>query len=252
MVFLFGLILMRMSGAIAFNPIFGRNEVPPLVRGALTFACSLMLYVWTGGVLAKAPDSTLEFAVMAIKELMLGFVLGFGMQLAILVIRFGTAIIDYMMGLSMAQVYDPASNTQMTVSTQIYYMFMMLVFMVNGGHLRFLQIVFGTAKTIPFGQVTISPKLPEFILAYFCQCIVIGTQFAMPIIVIELLTETAIGVMMRFIPQINIFAVSFQIKLITGLAMLFLLFVPMSSVIDQTWNLMFEKLDQIVTLMMPG
>ena len=36
--------------------------------------------------------------------------IGFGMELSMTVIRFGTAIVDYMMGLSMAQVYDPRSS----------------------------------------------------------------------------------------------------------------------------------------------
>lgn len=251
MIVLFGLIIMRMSGAFVFNPFFGRNEIPPAVRGAFTFACSLMLYVWVGGRVDHVPQTVLEFAAASLKELLLGFVLGFGMQLAVMVIRFGTAVIDYMLGLSMAQVYDPASNAQMTVSSQLYYALMMLVFMVNGGHIRFLQILFETAYSIPFGQVTVTMALPEFMLKYFCECIVLGMQFAMPIVVIELLTETALGILMRFIPQINIFAVSFQIKLIVGLIMLFVLFVPMSSVIDTVWNTLFDRMHEMVSLMTP-
>ena len=42
MFILFALVFMRMSGAIAFNPIFGRTNYPRLAKGALIFVLSLM------------------------------------------------------------------------------------------------------------------------------------------------------------------------------------------------------------------
>jgi flagellar biosynthetic protein FliR len=229
--------------------MIGRTEVPALFKGALTFAFSLMLYVWTGGRLAEVPKTWIQFSGMALRELTLGFALGFGMELAVTVVRFGTSVTDYMMGLSMAQVYDPRSGAQMTVSTGLYTMYMMLLFFVNDGHLRFFQIVFGTADKIPFGAVHFTQELPQLMMKYFCECIVMGLQFAMPIIVIEILSEVAIGIMMRVVPQINIFAINFQVKIIVGMLMIFLLFAPMSDLIDRVWRSMFDRLIEIIELM---
>jgi flagellar biosynthetic protein FliR len=249
MVILFALIVMRMTGAIVLNPMTGRSEIPALVKGALTFAFSLMLFMWTGGKLVAAPKTWFEFASMALRELLLGFTIGFGMELSMTVIRLGTAIVDYMMGLSMAQVYDPRSGAQMTVSSGLYTTFMMLVFLVNDGHLRFFQLVFGTADKIPFGAVHFTAELPQFMMKYYCECIIMGLQFAMPIIVIELLAEVAIGIMMRVVPQINIFAINFQVKIIVGLVMLFLLFAPLSDMIDRVWRDMFDRIIVIIDMM---
>jgi flagellar biosynthetic protein FliR len=76
-----------------------------------------------------------------------------------------------------------------------------------------------------------------------------GLQFAMPIIVIEILSEVAIGIMMRVVPQINIFAINFQVKIIVGMLMIFLLFAPMSDLIDRVWRSMFDRLIEIIELM---
>ena len=248
-VVLLAFIIMRMTGAVAFNPVFGHNNIPPAIRGALVIVFTIMMYMWTGGTLGEMPRSITEFAVMALKELFFGFVLGFGFQLAVMVIRYGTAIIDFTMGLSMAQVYDPTSNNQSTVSSQLYFAFMMLVFMVKDGHLRFMQIIFGSADTIPFGQVTLNLQLPQYIISFFCQCIIMGVQFAMPIIIIEMLIEVSVGLLMRVVPQINIFAVNFQIKIIVGLLMLLILFAPMSDMMDKAWSSMFDEIYQWVGLM---
>jgi flagellar biosynthetic protein FliR len=241
------LILARMSGAIAFNPIYGRSDFPPLARGGLTLALSFMIYIWTGGrMTVNPPQEVLAFSIAIVHELFIGFVLGFGIELAMLVVRFGTAVMDYTMGLSMAQVYDPSSNAQMSVSSGLYLMFMLLLFMVNDGHVEFLKIVFQTVEDIPFGNVVISSDLPQFILKYFSSCFALGLQFAMPVIVVEFLTEVGIGILMRIVPQINIFAVSFQMKIAVGLIMLFILFNPMSTFLTDIWKDMFDHLYQSI------
>ena len=47
-------------------------------------------------------------------------------------------------------------------------------------------------------------------LEIFRNNIVMGVQFAFPIIAIEMVTEAAVGILMRMIPQINVFAVNFH------------------------------------------
>ena len=110
MFILFSLIVMRMSGAIALNPVFGRTNVPARVKAAFILVLSLMLYIGSGGILVHEPAVMAEYGVMLLKELLFGFTLGFGMELAFLVVRFASSIMDYSMGLTMAQVYDPQYN----------------------------------------------------------------------------------------------------------------------------------------------
>ena len=112
MLILFSLILMRMTGAIVFNPIFGRSNVPARMKAGLILFLSLLLYSGFGGELGRQPVGILDYGVMLIKELFVGFVLGFSMELAVMILRYASAIMDFSMGLSMAQVYDPQYNGQ--------------------------------------------------------------------------------------------------------------------------------------------
>lgn len=249
MLILFSLIAMRMTGAVAFNPVFGRKNVPGNVRAHFILMFSVMLYAGTGGTLAHEPVSMIEYGVMLIKELLLGFTIGFGMELFFLIVRFASSVMDYTMGLSMAQIYDPQSGTQMTLTSGLYYGFMTLLFFATNGHLRLVGIFFGSAQQIPFGMVTLRPELSMEILHIFEESILMGLQFAFPLLAVELVCEAAVGILMRIIPQINVFAVNFQLKIVVGMFMLLLLFSPMSDRLFEILNEMYSSLQHLLTMM---
>ena len=82
MLLLFSLIVMRMSGAVAFSPLFGRTNYPSQAKAAFVFLLSLLLYSGQGGTLSHPPGTMLEYMVMLLMELFVGFTLGFAMELA--------------------------------------------------------------------------------------------------------------------------------------------------------------------------
>lgn len=249
MFILFSLVVMRMSGAIVFNPIFGRTNYPRAAKGGLIFFLSLMLFVGVDGTLSHQPAGMIEYGVMLVKELLVGFALGFSMELTFAIIRFSSAVMDNVMGLSMAQVYDPQYNTQMTITSGIYYAFMALIFLATDGHLRLIALFFSSARLVPFGEVVLRPELSELVLEIFKTSITTGFQFAFPLVAMELVTEAAVGILMRMIPQINVFAVNFQIKIMVGLMMLVYLFSPMGSRIYVMLDDMFLYMQRLIMLM---
>lgn len=249
MLILFSLIVMRMSGAIGLNPILGRANFPARARSALIFAMSLMIYLGFGESSYHQPETMIEYGVMLLLELFFGFVLGFAMELTILVVRFASAVIDYLMGLSMAQIYDPQSNTQMTISSEIYYAFLILLFLSMDGHIRLIELFYRSGQMIPYGAVEIRPELPLAILTMYSESILMGLQFAFPLVAMEMLSEVAVGILMRVIPQINVFVVNFQVKIIVGLLMLLYLFSPLSDKLIYILEDMFLWLEELVRLM---
>lgn len=249
MFILFSLIVMRMSGAIGLNPVLGRTNVPTTVRGAFILVLSLILYTGFGGTMAHEPSTMIEYGVMLLGELMFGIALSFAMELSLMVVRFASSIMDYVMGLSMAQVYDPQYNTQMTISSGVYYVFIMLLLFATNGHLRLLGIFYESANLIPFGTVSIRPELAQAMLSAFQECIVMGMQLAFPLIAMEMVAETAVGILMRMIPQINVFAVNFQMKILVGMMMMLFLFSPMADKLNIILEDMYQSIRQMVALM---
>ena len=236
MFILFALVFMRMTGAIVMNPVLGRSNIPNRAKGAMILVLSFLMYAGTDGVLTHEPVGMLEFAVMLIKELMVGFAIGF-------------SVLDYIMGLSMAQVYDPQYQTQMTITSGMYYTFLVLLFLAGDGHVRLLALIYSSARIVPFGQVMIRPELSQLMVEIFKTSITTGLQLAFPIIAMELVTEAAVGILMRIIPQINVFAVNFQLKIIVGLMMLVYMFNPMASKLYTIIDNLFLYIEEALLLM---
>lgn len=249
MFILFALVFMRMTGAVVLNPILGRSNIPNSVKGAMILVLSFLLYGGTDGVLAHEPAYMLEFGFMLFKELMLGFVIGFSMELSFAIVRFAAAVLDYIMGLSMAQTYDPQYNTQMTITSGMYYTFLVLLFLAGDGHVRLMALIYSSARLIPFGEVVIRPELSSLMLEIFKTSIATGLQLAFPILAMEMVTEAAVGILMRVIPQINVFAVNFQLKIIVGLMMLLYMFSPVASKLYTIIDNLFLYIEEILRIM---
>ena len=76
-----------------------------------------------------------------------------------------------------------------------------------------------------------------------------GLKMAFPLIAMELLTEFAVGILMRIIPQINVFVINFQLKIIVGLLMLLVLFSPIADQLEQLIGQMFRWIQESIPLM---
>ena len=76
-----------------------------------------------------------------------------------------------------------------------------------------------------------------------------GLQYAMPLIAMELVVEVAVGIIMRMIPQINVFVINIQLKIVVGILMLLFLFSPMSDKLNTIIDNMFQSLWSLVMMM---
>ena len=102
----------------------------------------------------------------------------------------------------------------------------------------------------PFGEVSIHTLLmPKLMMELFVSSMKMGLELAFPIMGIELMTEVALGILMRVIPQINIFQVNFQLKIALGLMMMYFLLVPMSDKMNDIINSAFVYLERVMRLL---
>ena len=86
-------------------------------------------------------------------------------------------------------------------------------------------------------------------LELFAQCTLLGVQMAFPIIALELLGESGVGILMRTIPQINIFAINIQTKIIVGLLAVLFLVGPFVDFINKIILMMMEQINIVAGLM---
>ena len=225
--YLFELITMRVSGFVFTNPLFGRNNLTSLVKAGV--ALVLSVFAWTTeDASVTVPATVVELVVRLLLELCVGMILAFVMQLFFSVVQLGGEVIDAQMGLNMAQVYDSSSQVNMTVTTSLLNVLLVLIFFAENGHYTLLRIFLTSGSAVPYGTVSLGSAVVSGIVEVFASCMVLAVKLALPILAAELLGELGMGILMKAIPQINAFVINMELKIIIGLMLLLAFLTPIN------------------------
>lgn len=245
---LFLLITARMTGCVAFNPLLGRRGVPALVKAGLILLLSVSVFSITT-VQVEAPSTLLGLALMFLMELFLGYALGLVINLFFYIPVMAGSVIDMQMGLSMASTYDPASGIQVTATSTLLNVLMSLLFFAANGHHTLIRIFLVSGRVVPFGAVALGENFYEAMIQIFLDCTLLGVKLAMPILAAELMGQVGMGILMKAIPQINVFAINIELKVIIGLVLIMLMLFPFSQFLLEAETQMLITLQQILPLM---
>lgn len=240
------MIFMRMTGCIMFNPIFGRKNVPATFKVGLTLLLTLYVYSAVPMDQTIVIQSVVVFVVIMVKELIFGFLIGFIMNLFLSTLILAGEFMDMQIGISMSKIYDPASNVSMPVSASLLNAMLMVIFFLTNGHLTLIQVFYHSASAIPFGELVLSDVLFKNLALMFSDILVYSIKMSMPLLAAELIAEMGVGLIMKAVPQINVFVINLQLKIIIGFVMLFLLVPTFSAFIERLFALLFDRLDLVL------
>jgi flagellar biosynthetic protein FliR len=213
----FLLMMLRVSALIISSPIFGRKNIPNMAKIGL---CLVLTYVIFAGHPMTEPIAyrgLLEFAVLCLKELLFGLVLGYVTTLFFSVVQTAGYIIDTQVGFGMVSVLDTQTGTAVPVTGNFLYVVLMVCFFGVNAHHQLIRILSATVESIPIGQVTLRAELGTTALRVFAMAFVLAVNVAMPVVAAGLLGEVIMGVVVRTVPQMNIFVVGIPLKIILGL-----------------------------------
>ncbi len=102
---------------------------------------------------------------------------------------------------------------------------------------------------MPFGAVTLGLDAANAMLELFVECTLLAVKLCMPILAAELLGQLGMGVLMKVIPQINVFSINIELKVIIGLALLLMLMLPVSEFLLEAEQTMLGSLHTMLRLM---
>lgn len=244
---LFCLILMRMSGFVFLNPLFGRRNIPTIVKSGMVIVLTIMIYPLSSTEPLEI-TSAFVFGFLLLKEFALGYLIGFTMQLFEMVVTYAGSVIDFQMGLSMSTVYDVQSGGQIALTGSILQIFFMLLFFAVDGHLVLMKILVLSADVVPYGKVAFAANGGMVMLDIFIQCVVMAVKLAFPLIAIEFISEIGVGILMKVIPQINLFVLNIQLKIVVGILMLLLLCSPISDYLGSVITTMMNTIQDVLKL----
>lgn len=216
---LFMLMMVRVGALFITAPVLSSKAIPAKVRSALAVALVLtMMPLIAGRPDAVMPTTTVEYILLAGKELIVGAAIGLIAQMIFAAVQLAGSFIDLSAGFAIASTIDPVNNINLTVLGRVYNMIATAAFVAVGGHLLVIQGLLASFVLVPVGEMPRFTALSQGVLAASDDLFVIALQLAAPLMAALVITDVALGVMSRAAPQMNVFAVGMPLKI--GLALL--------------------------------
>lgn len=238
------MVFMRVTGIFTFNPIFSRRGVPNTIKVGASLLLAVVMTA-AGGFEYTIPAGLLPFVFDMVKELLVGAILGFYVNLMLQVFSMAGEVTDMQLGLSMAKSYDPTfGNAGLT--TQYYSYWFMLYFFAVGGHKSYIQLFAISYESIPLGYTSFNINILHVLVRYFQEVLTLGLKLAMPIVAASLITEFCIGVLMKAVPTIHVFVLNIQIKMLVGFVVLAASCGVVSEFMEKIMGIIFRNLNGIV------
>lgn len=214
------LFTIRITGAFIAAPIFGNKALPVLVKLFLSLFIAYLLFLTVDTSQIQIELSLWFLVVSAIKEIITGLILGFMLNFVFYGVLYAGAFIGFDVGLSFANIFDPAEGLSGNAIGEILYFTTLLVFLLINGHQYLIEGLTYSFLVIPIGSSVLSQSLSDLLINYSAQVFVIALKIAAPIIVSFFLVNIAEGIISRVIPQMQVFFVTQPLKIGLGFLML--------------------------------
>lgn len=215
----------RVVPAIALAPFFGGKILPNAIK--IGFGASITL-LFLPFLIVQSKSSyqfDLLFILLMVKEVIIGFILGFFITIPFQYVQSAGGLIDHQRGASSLQVTNVQMGAQTSPLGTLFNNMMIVIFFAVGGPLFFFDAIFSTYRVIPIDQFFsaefFSHAKPLWLqtLGLLTEILRITMQLSAPAILAMLLSDLFIGIANRMAPQVQISFLLWSLKAFVGIAM---------------------------------
>ncbi len=244
LVTMYGLPLVRILGLLAADPLLGSDRIPVRIRVATAILLTALL------VPTLPPPPSVELSSPAgwglvAQQFLIGVTMGFVVRLFFTALEVAGELIGLQMGLGFATFVDPANNAPTPVVTVFLTTLGFLFFLAIDGHHLVISALAQSFHTLPIGAWPES-QLFMGVVRTATEIFASGVRIALPLMIVLLFTNLALGVMTRASPQINIFAVGFALTVLVGVVMLAIQMSEIQGPLLRLFELLGERLSELV------
>lgn len=246
---LFLIIIVRCSGIFLISPFFSSQNIPTRLKVGFVFFLSITLTSYL-----QVPIDTIEGPIVVIifKELMVGLIIGFVSYIFFSTFYVMGQIIDMNIGFGMVNVVDPQNRIQVPVMGNFYYIIAFLLLITYNGHHMIINSLIDSYKYIPIGKFEFNENITYFILDLVSNMFKLGFKLSLPVVLTIFLLDILLGILVRTIPQMNIFVVGLPMKVFLGLIIVLVSIPVFIAVTTNSFNDLAENLQKILMLFSEG
>jgi flagellar biosynthetic protein FliR len=238
----FAMVMTRVSAFFLFVPIFGSEVLPMVMKVSATVLLSIFFCIINPPMVAIADVSSIQALILLGGEATYGLALGIIANILFSIVKLGGRIIEDQMGLTMAEVIDPLTEERGQPLASLLEMIFVIAFLAANGHHILIRVIQKSYELFPPGKIPAMADLASKILEATSMMLIAGLQISAPILAALLVLLVALAILARIVPEMDIFFISFPLRLFIGLVML-IAFVPfIDEFVGETAKLMAKLL----------
>lgn len=211
----FALVLSRTLGLAVAAPAWGSTLVPARVRVALAIVLSIVLAPLVSRRVVL--DASVALPAAAGAELLAGVAIGLVASLLIHAATLGGELVSVQMGLSLSSVFDPVSESSTSSLAQLSTLLVLVLYLTVGGPLILIRGLGYSLATVPPGSGVDLAALGRVFVADAGMVFDAALRLAAPVTVALFLTNVALAILTRAVPQLSAFMVAFPLTVGLGL-----------------------------------
>ncbi len=246
----FLLIIVRLSAFFFAAPITSARQIPRKVKVGLAVFVSFMVY---NSIEVNMPAYTdiLSFSIIIMEEVITGVILGFITSACLYIVNFSGRLIDMEIGLSMANMMDPSTRLQTSLTGSFYTQMVTILLLVSNMHYYLIRAIVDSFRLVPLGGAVFKAGLYEIFTSFVVDFFIIGFRIVLPIFAAMLIINVVLGVLARIAPQMNMFVIGMQLKVFGGLIILSFIVSTLPMVADFIFDEMKKYLDLMMRAITP-
>lgn len=218
----FGAILLicRIGGVCMLAPGIGEAELPATVRAAFAMVLTALLFGPLYPLLPPLPASGLRVAAMVVAEVITGLWMGWLARLVALALGMGAQFVAVQMGLSSVLQPDPELGAQSTAVSRLFSLAAPVAILATGLYAVPLSALAGSYRLIAPGTFLPPADTAASVVAALGASFSLALQLAAPFIIGGLVWQTALGLLARLVPNLQVFAAAMPGQILAGLLLL--------------------------------
>jgi len=246
----FLLVFVRISSFMVTVPVFSGRQIPNRYK----IGFSVVLSVLCVGVINEPIQSFPlgKMVLLILKEFMVGIVLGLVANILFYAVQLAGALLDLLIGFSMASLFDPTFGTNSQITGRFKNILAILVLLATNGHHLLIQGILAS-----FDWITLQSSVPAwmdgrlstFLMDCVQQMFMIGFMMAAPLIGTLFIVDVALGIIARTVPQMNVFAIFPPVKILIHFMMYIFILPGFFYLLKVLFETMFGSIHSILKIM---
>jgi flagellar biosynthetic protein FliR len=233
----------RIAGLVGTAPILGESSIPIRLKVGVAALCTLVVMPLLGPI-PDVPTGSFAGLLIAAQQVLIGMALGLCMHLIFTATKMAGEFVGLQMGLAFASFFDPATGANTAVLSRLFNLVAMLIFLAVNGHLLMIDGLMRTFDFLPVGA-PLDPNGWGALLEWSGQLWISGMLLALPLIIVLLTINLALGILNRTAQQLSVFAVGFPITLTTGLVVLAIVLPQTANFLSRLFEDGYQAMAQI-------